>query len=92
MIDLSLDEIARALGGEVFDSETHGPQVLAPGPGHSRADHSLSVRLSASSPDGFLVHSFAGDDFKYCRDYVKSILGMSQIGRASCRERVSLTV
>jgi hypothetical protein len=78
MIDLSLDEIARALGGEVFDSETHGPQVLAPGPGHSRADRSLSVRLSASSPDGFLVHSFAGDDFKYCRDYVKSILGMSQ--------------
>jgi hypothetical protein len=68
-----LRSVARALGGEVT-----GAQVLAPGPGHDRRDRSLSVKLSASSPDGFLIHSFAGDDFKYCRDYVKSILGMAQ--------------
>jgi hypothetical protein len=68
-----LRSIASALGGEVS-----GVQVLAPGPGHHRRDRSMSVKISASSPDGILVHSFAGDDFKYCRDYVKSILGLSQ--------------
>ncbi len=73
MIDLSLRSIARALGGEVS-----GAQVLAPGPGHDPRDRSLSIKASAASPDGFLVHSFAGDDFKYCRDYVKSILGLAR--------------
>jgi putative DNA primase/helicase len=68
-----LRSIARALGGEVSAA-----QVLAPGPNHDRCDRSMSVKLSASSPDGFICHSFAGDDFKYCRDYVKSILGMAQ--------------
>jgi putative DNA primase/helicase len=69
----SLREIAHALGGDVA-----GAQVLAPGPAHDQRDRSLSVKISASSPDGFLCHSFAGDDFKDCRDYVKSRLGMRQ--------------
>jgi putative DNA primase/helicase len=73
MIEHSLRQIAHALGGEVS-----GCEVRAPGPGHGPRDRSLSVKLSASSPDGFLVHSFAGDDFKHCRDYVKSKLGVSQ--------------
>lgn len=69
---ISLPEIARALRGKVV-----GNQVLAPGPNHSAKDQSLSVRLSAGSPDGFIVFSHAGDDFRTCRDHVASALGMS---------------
>lgn len=65
-----LRDAARALGGEI-----NGGQVLAPGPGHSARDRSLSVRLDPSAPDGFRVHSFAGDDFATCRDHVKGALG-----------------
>jgi hypothetical protein len=67
---MTLVEIARALGGEVSRD-----QVLAPGPSHSRVDRSLSVKLSASSPDGFLCHSFSGDDWRLCRDHVREQLG-----------------
>lgn len=68
----SLREIARALGGDVV-----GAQVLAPGPNHDKRDRSLSVKISASSPDGFICHSFAGDAFQECRDYVKARLGIA---------------
>ena len=61
-----------ALGGEVS-----GNSVRAPGPGHSRADRSLSVTVSHSSPDGFVVFSHAGDDWQACRDYVRGKLGLS---------------
>ena len=70
---LDLRSIARALGGEVASG-----QVLAPGPGHSPSDRSMTVRLSASAPDGFLVFSHCGDDFRDCRDYVRERLGMDQ--------------
>jgi hypothetical protein len=51
--------IARALGGDVA-----GHNVLAPGPGHSRADRSLSIKIDAAAKDGFIVHSFAGGDYR----------------------------
>ena len=60
---------ARLLGGEL-----NGDQISAPGPGHSTADRSLSVRIDASAPDGYVVHSFAGDDPIACRDYVRDKL------------------
>ena len=69
--DLSLQEIAAALGGEVS-----GPQVTAPGPNHSPKDRSLSVKLDASAPGGFVVHSFAGDDPIVCKDYVREKCGL----------------
>jgi hypothetical protein len=69
---LTLNQIARALGGEVVGRDT----VRAPGPGHSKQDRSLSVRLSSTAPDGFLVHSHAGDDWKACRDHVRGRLGL----------------
>jgi putative DNA primase/helicase len=72
-MNVSLREIARDLGGEVS-----GVQVLAPGPNHDRRDRSLSVKISASSPEGFIVHSFAGDSFEECRDYVKARLGIER--------------
>jgi hypothetical protein len=71
MSNMDLRTIARALGGEVT-----GRQALVPGPGHSRHDRSLAICLSASAPDGFLVHSHAGDDWMECRDYIRQKLGM----------------
>ncbi len=67
-----LRSIARALSGDVA-----GRQVLAPGPGHSPKDRSLSVTLSPTAPEGFLAFSHAGDDFMACRDYVKAKLGIA---------------
>ena len=70
-----LRAIASTLGGVVC-----GGQVLAPGPNHGRRDRSLSVRLSASSPLGFLVHSHAGDPFDVCQRYVADRLGLDPNG------------
>ena len=75
-----LRSLARALGGEVC-----GTQVLAPGPGHSSKDRSLSVRLSADAPDGFLAFSHSGDDFATCRDFVRKRLGFDVDGRKADR-------
>jgi putative DNA primase/helicase len=76
---LDVKELARRLGGDVS-----GSQVLAPGPGHSRKDRSLSVRLSPFAADGFIVFSHAGDDFRTCRDHVRTLLGLSN-GRGGRR-------
>src|SRR5262245_2757820 len=65
-------EVARVLGGDHL-----GPDgVSAPGPGHSQHDRSLRIWLDASAPDGFRVHSFAGDDPIRCRDHVLKMLGL----------------
>jgi hypothetical protein len=69
----TLQEIARALGGEIS-----GDQALAPGPGHSPRDRSLCVKLSGEDPSGFIVHSFAGDDPIECKDYVRARLGLPE--------------
>ena len=68
---MDLQAVARALGGEVA-----GHQVLAPGPGHSARDRSLAVRFDAGAPDGFLVFSHAGNDWRSCRDHVRRRLGV----------------
>jgi hypothetical protein len=65
---LDLRTIASKLSGEVSGRQ----QVICPGPGHSSKDRSLAVKLTGN---GFVVHSFAGDDPLECRDYVKSRLG-----------------
>lgn len=64
-------EIAARLGGEVRSGE-----VQCPGPGHSTQDRSLSVKLDKDSLEGFIVHSFAGDDPIICRDHVRTKLGL----------------
>ncbi len=66
----SLHEIARILGGQVVI----GGQVLAPGPNRGPRDRSLSVTVSAFSPDGWLALSRCGDDMRVCRDYVRARL------------------
>ena len=70
---LDLRSIVRVLGGEIS-----GRQILAPGPGHSRGDRSLSVRIEPEAPDGFLVHSFAGDDPIVCKNYIRRQLGLPE--------------
>ena len=67
----SLEEIARAVGGEIS-----GGQVRAPGPGHSAKDRSLSIKLAADGD--FIIHSFANDDAMECKDYVRERLGEPQ--------------
>jgi hypothetical protein len=67
---MSLRSIAATLGGEIS-----GNQVLCPGPNHSPKDRSLSIRLDSSASDGFVVHSFAGDDAIVCKDYVRERCG-----------------
>jgi RecA-family ATPase len=64
---LSLQQLATALGGEVS-----GEQVLAAGPGHNPKDRSMCVKLGF---DDYIVHSFAGDDWKLCRDYIDEKIG-----------------
>src|SRR5262245_28117253 len=71
---MNIRALAAALGGDVVGANT----VSAPGPGHSPRDRSLSVKLDASAPDGFLAYSHSGDDWKDCRDYVRSRLGMPE--------------
>jgi hypothetical protein len=67
----SLRAMAQTLGGEV-----HGRYMLAPGPGHSKNDRSLQLTLEPGAPDGFLVHSYAGDDPLVCKDYVREKCGL----------------
>jgi hypothetical protein len=64
--------IAAVLGGKVVGRDT----VLCPGPGHSRKDRSLAVRIDPTAPDGFLTFSHAGDDWRACRDHVRYKLGL----------------
>ncbi|MHA6688205.1 DUF7146 domain-containing protein [Mesorhizobium sp. A556] len=63
---------AETLNGDVSSRDT----VLCPGPGHSAGDRSLSVTFDANAPDGFLVNSFANDDWQDCRDHVRQLLGL----------------
>jgi hypothetical protein len=72
MAHIDARALARALGGDV-SGRNH---ILAPGPGHSRQDRSLSVKLDPGAPDGFLVKSFAGDDPMACRDHVRALAGI----------------
>ena len=68
----SLRELAHALDGDVT-----GAEVLAPGPGHTRRDRSMSVALSSTSPLGFIAHSFCGQHWPELRDHICSRLGIS---------------
>ena len=70
-MDINLKSIAHILGGEV-----KGNQVLAPGPGHSAEDRSLSVTIS-NSGDDVIVHTFSpADDDLECKRYVREKCGI----------------
>lgn len=65
---ISVETAAQLLGGEA-----RGNMITCAGPNHSASDRSLRVTISV---DDFVVFSFAGDDFRVCRDYVKHRLGL----------------
>ena len=69
---LDAREVAHRLGGEVWSRN----RVLAPSPGHGPKDRSLSIRLDATVADGFIVHSFAGDDWRQIKAHVCERLGL----------------
>lgn len=77
---MDLRTIARALGGEVASG-----QVLAPAPGHSPRDRSLSVRLSPTAPGGIVVWLFSGGDVLAAKDHVLAALGLRRDGRSAVR-------
>jgi hypothetical protein len=73
MINLDARTMARLLGGDVT-----GPHsVLCPGPYHSPKDRSLSVKLKSEARGGILVHSFANDDWRMCREFVRAKLKLT---------------
>jgi hypothetical protein len=65
-----LGTYARLLNGAVV-----GQQIVFPAPGHSKRDRSASLKFASDAPDGFIVHSFAGDDPLAIRDFVRERLG-----------------
>ena len=68
--------IAAAMGGKVSPSNPNMARV--PGPGHSKHDDGLVVFVTDSDPEGFTTYSHHGDDWRDCRDYVRSKLGLER--------------
>lgn len=65
--------IAHILGGDAVGRNG----VSAPGPGHSRKDRSLSLKLDPGAPEGFVVFDHAGGDHIGYRDYVRDRLRLA---------------
>jgi putative DNA primase/helicase len=78
---IDLRSLQRALGGEIS-----GGQLLCPGPGHSARDRSLAVRPSRDGHD-LIVHSYCGDDWTLCKDYVRERAGLPQWQPGDDRDR-----
>ena len=66
--------IVSLIGGTITGRDS----CNVPGPGHSKSDRSLSIRIDPKDSLGFKVHSFAGDDWQVCRDYVAAALGLQR--------------
>lgn len=63
----NLSDIATAMGGTVT-----GNQACFPTPGHSAKDRGSCASLSATAPDGVLVHSFNGGDPLAIKDELRA--------------------
>lgn len=69
---LDIRTVVAVLGGHVTGRDT----ASCPGPGHSRQDRSLSIKLDPDAPQGFFAYSHCGDDWRDCRQYVAERLGL----------------
>jgi hypothetical protein len=58
---MTYEEAAHRLNGEVLH-DAEGPYILAPAPGHSAKDRSLSVRFRPRAPRGVLINIFSPKD------------------------------
>jgi hypothetical protein len=84
-VPLSLKQIKRALNGEI-----NGDHVRAPGPEHSAADRSLSVKITDNGED-VVVNTFsAADDRLACLKFVREKCGIQP--KASGKDKFSLDV
>jgi hypothetical protein len=61
------DALARAVT-KYLGGDWRGRRGLAPGPGHTGHDRSLSVKAHSSDPDDVVLYSFAGDDVLAIKD------------------------
>jgi hypothetical protein len=83
---MDVEMAARLLGGDVLGRS----KIIAPGPGHSARDRSMSIVLTPGAPHGFAVTSFANDDWRDCRDHIRQVLGLRSDGSKSTRFRTTL--
>src|SRR4051794_26525680 len=79
--------IVAVMGGDVTGRDT----CNVPGPGHSKEDRSLSIKIVPGKASGFVMHSFANDDWKMCQDYVRSKLGLENNWQSETRWPVIFT-
>lgn len=75
-----LNRLRQTLGGRLYDN---GRRWIGPGPGHSKRDASLAVRLTDGGK--VLLHSFAGDSFEACAAHVGLERGAPQPYRRPAR-------
>ena len=66
---LKLQQLATALHGDL-----NGKWINIRGPGHGPNDRSLGIWFDRNAPDGFRLHSLAGNDHTVCRTYVIELL------------------
>jgi Toprim domain len=71
--DVSINDL-RALARTLHCDPLHDGALMS-GPGHGPSDRSLRIWFDPLAPEGFRVHSFAGDDPISCRDHVRAKLG-----------------
>ena len=71
-------EFAKILNGKVSSG-----WINIAGPNHSSNDYSLGIKPDPNTADGFLVHSFAGDDPVECKTYVLEKLKSKKISSVS---------
>ncbi|PAY07166.1 virulence-associated protein E [Bradyrhizobium sp. UFLA03-84] len=83
MTALDPRQIAKIMGGDVIGRDA----VNVPGPGHSKTDRSLSIKIGSKYPAGFVVFSHAGDDPIECRDFVRDALGLGSFRGEQEQER-----
>jgi hypothetical protein len=77
---LTLAQIAKAARGHLNNG-----WINVQGPGHGAADRSLGFRFDATAPNGFRVHSLAGDSPGISRAHVKALLDRILVGSLDLR-------
>src|SRR2546430_3518964 len=66
--------IVSIMGGTVVTRDS----CNVPGPGHSKADRSLSIKIDPTKPLGVTFSSFAKDNRRDCYDYIAAALGLKR--------------
>jgi hypothetical protein len=81
VLSLTASQLAKLIGGDALSRDSRGREgAQGPGPGHSREDRSMVVRIDSTSPDGFVVYTFSPrDDWRACKDYVRARLNLAPL-------------